>query len=802
MAGAISFFRQAIVLSIHLHPWKMQTNTWYNVFIRGRKSPVLLQEYPIIYLNFTAMKGQRMAQISKTDTELAPNSGQDEAVRTHRGPVLIISCPGSGKTTTLIRRIHSMIGDGIDPGHILMVTFTNAAAEDMQKKYQNMYGRNAGVTFQTIHSLAFNLLRAEGRFSQGDILTDHEARLFFIDSLKKYSWVSDPWELSRSLMTEISCMRNSGAALTAYVPRTCANPAFANLYRGYAAFKNERHKIDFDDMLFECRELLVRNRNVLEKWRKVFQYIQCDEYQDTNPVQRDILYLLAGNAGNLCVVGDDDQSIYGFRGADPRIMADFGQDFPDAKVITLDTNYRSAKSIVDAAANLISGNEDRFGKRFISARGEAGAIGNVTYRKFRSRKEELDEIIQLAGNMHEAGTPWTEIAVLFRTNQQAQLPVMAMSAAGIPFYTTETVQSIYDGWIFGDIRAYADLSMGNGNNDDILRVLNHPMRYLSEDAFRGVSFSYRDFQNAIGYLKKDEYWKYERADDKIHDWIETLGPLVLRPDDPPDKLFRALLGPHGVHYGDYIADYAKFRNTEPREFDDVLDELRAESARFGTIREWFAYADDYRRKLAEERKKGKKRSGITLTTMHKAKGLEWKTVFIIDVHDGLVPYEQKDEETDLEEERRLFYVAMTRAKDNLYIMNPGGKESLFVRELRTKSGAERESFYHEGAGAYRDVAISTAKRRGLAIGGAPSEKLEQGDSRSGAASSGKLKPVTVRTGNPVPPGLRGKKVRHRTFGDGVIVGTDRDLIIVDFSGQQKRFLYPFAVERGFLRLVE
>lgn len=752
-----------------------------------------------------------MAQNSEINAELAPNSGQDEAVRTHKGPVLIISCPGSGKTTTLIRRIHSMIEGGIDPKHILMVTFTNAAAKDMQKKYQDMYGRNAGVTFQTIHSLAFNLLRAEGRFSQDDILTDREARLFFIDSLRKYSWVSDPWELSRSLMTEISCMRNSGAALSAYVPKTCANPAFANLYRGYAAYKTERHKIDFDDMLFECRELLTLNRSVLDKWWRVFQYIQCDEYQDTNPVQRDILYLLAGNAGNLCVVGDDDQSIYGFRGADPRIMAGFRQDFPEAKVITLDTNYRSAKSIVDAAANLISGNEDRFGKKFISARGEAGIIGNVTYRKFRSRKEELDEIIRLAGEMHDMGTPWTEIAVLFRTNQQAQLPVMAMSAAGIPFYTTENVESIYDGWIFGDIRAYADLSMGNGNNDDILRVLNHPMRYLSEDAFRGVSFSYRDFRNAIGYLKKDEYWKYERADDTIHDWIEALGPGVLKPDDPPDKLFKALLGPHGVRYGDYIADYAKFRNTEPKEFDDVLDELKAESAKFGTIREWFAYADDYRRKLAEERKKGKNRSGITLTTMHKAKGLEWKTVFIIDVHDGLVPYEQKDEETDLEEERRLFYVAMTRAKDNLYIMNPGGKESIFVKELRTKSGAERGSFYHEGAGAYRDVAISTERRggtpaKGRTAGSASSGKAAQDHAssggQSGGASAGQRKSVTVRTGNPVPPGLRGKKVRHRTFGDGVIVGTDRDLIIVDFSGQKKRFLYPFAVERGFLRLVE
>ncbi len=618
---------------------------------------------------------------------LQSNSAQEEAIRTTDGPLLIVSCPGSGKTTTLIRRIHYLIGHGVKPSTILMVTFTNAAAEDMQKKYRTFYGRNPGVTFQTIHSLCFNILRMERRFDTGDLLKAQESRNYFLNELRRYRWVSDPWELSKAIMTEISSIRNNDIPISGYVPKSCSNPAFTNLYEGYARYKSDRHKIDFDDMLLECRNLLKFSPEILKKWQKVFQYIQCDEYQDTNLLQRDILYLLAGDRKNLCVVGDDDQSIYGFRGANPSVMLNFPKDMGNAKTVVMGTNYRSALTIVETAERLISYNKNRYEKEFISERGTKGLYGTVIYQRYHNRKDEMTGVIHLIEDAHNQGIPYTEMAVLFRTNVQAQLPVMELSAAEVPFYSTENVQSIYDGWIFGDIRSYAKLSFGEGNHDDILRVLNHPMRYLKESAFKTADFSYWGFRRAISYLQNDAYWKYKSADEKIRDWMDYLGPGCIKPEDPPKKLFDALTGYRSIHYEEYLSDYAKFRNTDPKEFTDTLDQLREEAEQHKTIAEWFGYAEDFKRKLREDKKKNN-RSGVTLTTMHKAKGLEWNTVFVIDLNKNMIPYEQNEQSTDIEEERRLLYVAITRAKDHLYLMNSSRSESLFFKELKPKNSDE------------------------------------------------------------------------------------------------------------------
>ncbi len=678
-------------------------------------------------------------------TDFIRNEAQEEAIHTIDGPLLIVSCPGSGKTTTLIRRIHGMIESGIAPNRILMVTFTNAAALDMQKKYQSMYQRNPGITFQTIHSLCFNLLRSERRYESNDLMTAQESRHFFLEKLKHYHWVNDPWEMSQSLMTEISAIRNNYVNLSAYTPVSCSNPAFSNLYTAYAEYKAERHKIDFDDMLFECKSMLEYNEEILRKWQNIFRYIQCDEYQDTNLVQRDILYMLAGKDGNLCVVGDDDQSIYRFRGADPSIMLHFKEDFPTAKVVMMGTNYRSALTIVQTAERLIDHNDQRFEKKFISERGSHNIYGNVIYLRCKSRKDEMDVLVKTIKELKDAGQSYRDMAVLFRTNKQAQLPVMELSAAEIPYYSTENVQSIYDGWIFGDIKAYANLSMGSGSGDEVLRVLNHPMRYLREGAFQGVEFSYRGFRRAIEYLKNGEYWKYKAADEKIRDWMDALGPGALKPSDPPKKLFDGLIGYRSVHYDEYLADYAKFRNTDPKEFNDEIDELKSEASRFGTIEEWFAYAEDYKRKLSEEKRKND-RSGVTLTTMHKSKGLEWKSVFVIDVNKDTVPFEQgEDSVTDFEEERRLFYVSMTRAKDNLYLINSSKEESLFMKELQP----EDEKWDPKGSDA-----------------------------------------------------LIGKTVHHKSFGNGRILSIEKQVLTVDFGGTPRRFLYPDSFERGFLSFVD
>jgi DNA helicase-2/ATP-dependent DNA helicase PcrA len=518
------------------------------------------------------------------------NKAQSLAVEATEGPVLLISCPGSGKTTTLIRRIHRILKNGAVPGSILMVTFTNAASRDMQKRYFELYGKNPGITFQTIHSLAFNILRAEGRYDRDSLLSVQGEREFFLHLLRKNRWISDPFELSQAVMTEISGLRNNDTPLKGYQPLSCSRDVFEQLYYAYARFKEDRRRIDFDDILFEARRLLSVNRDALEKWQRRFRYILCDEYQDTNVIQKDILTLLASQDRNLCVVGDDDQSIYAFRGARPDIMLAFPGEFPGANVIKMGDNYRSALTIVQTADRLIRHNRKRFSKECRSVRGQNGAIGSVTYLRYPSRQKEAEGLIRLIRKLTEAGTELKDMAVLFRTNRQIRLIQGNLERSGIPSRSTEAIRNLYDGWIFRDIVSYARLAFGDGSKDDMLRVLNHPARYLKEEAFAGADFSYRGMRRAIAYLKADAYWKYQAADDALRDWIDLLGPGSLTEDDPPAKLFELLTGPRSIRYQEYLDDYASFRNTDPDEFYEELDELKADALMFRSLRDWFRHA--------------------------------------------------------------------------------------------------------------------------------------------------------------------------------------------------------------------
>ena len=219
--------------------------------------------------------------------ELRPNEAQEKAVETLKGPVILISCPGSGKTTTLVRRIHYMLESGVDPDRILMVTFTNAAAAEMKIKYQKLFGVSApSVPMMTIHSLCFNILRMEGAYTFDSLYSEQDKRDYFMRGLRNLSWVNDAWELSQSIMTEISIIKNNYIDPDAYIPTSCDKKVFRNILRSYEKHKETLGKIDFDDMLLKCLELLESDVRIRDRWQDRFDYIQCDEYQDTNKIQR------------------------------------------------------------------------------------------------------------------------------------------------------------------------------------------------------------------------------------------------------------------------------------------------------------------------------------------------------------------------------------------------------------------------------------------------------------------------------------------------------------------------------------
>lgn len=667
------------------------------------------------------------------------NKSQEKAIQTINGPVIIISCPGSGKTTTLLRRIKSMVDSGIKETNILMVTFTKAAATEMDTRYKNVYGSNTGgITFCTIHSLCLGILRAEKLYDISDIMDEEQKKEFIFHFLRRQPKVEDAWEMTSDVIGEISKVKNSYINVRKYDPEKCQKDLFLKVFRAYETWREKEHKLDFEDMMLECKGFLENNPEALARWQNKFQYIQCDEYQDTNLVQRDILYLLAGKNKNLCVVGDDDQSIYHFRGAQPSIMLDFKKDFPNATVIKMSTNYRSSQVIVDCADMLIKTNKLRFKKDFISDRGAEGSEGTFTYARCNSKEEQMKVVIKGIQEAVDRGVPYKDIAILFRTNKQAQSPMDDLMEAGIPFYCTEKIKSVYDEWIFKVIKTYVKLSCGYGTEQDIMYVLNRPNRYLKAQHFKGCVYTMESLLERVSYIETD--WQADQAKDNIIKWFSVIGKGKFNLMSDPVSCISAV---KKLGLIEYIKEYCIMRNLAEEDYTKQLIKLQEDAAKFPTVDAWLRYAKKESARVSSLNK-NKNADGVQLTTMHKSKGREWNTVFLVDVNHGIVPHKSSvDIEGGLEEEKRILYVAMTRAKDYLYVLS-SSVESVFMEKLMEKVRKEK-----------------------------------------------------IKKQYPMPE--LGQLYLHKKLGMGIVSDIAGSKITLDFGGEEKKFIYPDAVEKGTLK---
>lgn len=407
------------------------------------------------------------------------NSAQDEAIRTHKGQVLLISCPGSGKTTTMIRRIHSMTEAGIPASSIVMVTFTEAAAREMKDRYRKSY-RERDALFCTIHSLCLKILSQV--LGKPPRILSPQDQASLIRSSMKDAKIPVATAL-KEIVNDISVFKNRTPEHDTFFPSLLSSEEFLRLYSIYEEKKSEADVMDFDDLLLSCLDALTKNTRLLKKCRQTYQYIICDEYQDTNHIQKEILYLLAGKQGNLCVVGDDDQSIYGFRGASPGIMLDFKKDFPGTHEIRMDINYRSRPEIITAAKNLIEHNTQRFYKDIRAAR---DGNGQVIFHSSADRLKEIEYLAREISQLKASGIPLSSIAILSRTNQELEDVAAVLESSHLEYRSPEPIQDIYEHFIFMDIMAYLNLIDGNFRSDYLLRILNRPGRYLKESAFRNV----------------------------------------------------------------------------------------------------------------------------------------------------------------------------------------------------------------------------------------------------------------------------------------------------------------------------
>lgn len=587
------------------------------------------------------------------------NKAQKAAANHFKGPCLVLAGPGSGKTLTIAKRIEYLIKVyKVRPEEILVITFTRYAAGEMKKRFCRMMGSESfPVNFGTFHSVYYWILKWAYGLTNASLLSDGEkyAILRQIMGEQKDASIEEQEEdYLRGLAEEIGNVKNNRKDIESYSSLHYEKELFKKIYLAYEDRKKRLKKIDFEDMLVMCCRLFEERKDILRKWQQKFRYILIDEFQDINQAQYDVIRMLAADSGNLFAVGDDDQSIYGFRGAKPGIMMDFRKDYPEAKQLLLDVNYRSDGYIVDGALKVISNNKERYEKKIQSFRDGEKRI------EVCERKDSVEESLYILKRIEELlqkGEAMEEIAVLFRTAADAQVLTEVLSQHEIPFFMRDRMRNIYEHFTAQDMISYFRLSQGAGERRDFLRIVNRPNRYIGRDSMSEGSVSYESLRN----FYCDKRWMLDRIDQLQSDveMISGKSPYAAI------QYIRKSIG-----YDDFLREYAKYQGSDHQKLQETLEQIQESSRAYATMEEWLSHVEDYGSMLLKKQEAQKKRQeekGIALHTIHGAKGLEFNTVFIIGANEGTLPYRKAKLAGELEEERRLFYVAMTRAKKQLII---------------------------------------------------------------------------------------------------------------------------------------
>ena len=574
------------------------------------------------------------------------------------GPAMVLAGPGSGKTTVITHRIKNLIEKAeVRPENILVVTFTKAAAISMQKRFSTLMNGGKGqlVTFGTFHSVFYKILRKSRRYEATEILSERQKTDYIREIIGRYGISSnDISELSQNIINDIGNIKGNLLNAQEYEPSCCKKEDFIKVYNAYNLELKKDGKMDFDDILRECYLLLCENHTILEQWRELYKYILIDEFQDINRIQMNIIELLASPFNNIFVVGDDDQSIYGFRGARPEIMIEFKDYYPEAELIVLDVNYRSTQSIINVAGRVIENNKTRLDK---CAHANNDKDFQPDIRKFRNQVEELKFVVSKIKEYENQGISLSEMAILVRNNSQIQEISSFLKNRKIEAESGKHRSNIYNGMVAKDILSYVRGALkfdGTYFNEDLIYVLNKPQRYISRQVVLSVNMNISAVRRIYSKNNIDSFLFH----------IEMIRKL------PPQAALSYIR--KGAGYEEYLRLYAIENNIPMSGLLKQLEQLVQECSKFNTLEQWINSIDSAQN--SEGQDFGKKSSGeggtnnrINIMTMHGSKGLEFKAVFIVDANQGIIPTSNALRERDFEEERRLFYVAMTRAIDYLNI---------------------------------------------------------------------------------------------------------------------------------------
>ena len=745
------------------------------------------------------------------------NPQQREAVTHGDGPLLVLAGAGSGKTRVITYRIAWLISErGVSPSNILAVTFTNKAANEMLSRVERLAPRiGARPWIGTFHSTSLRILRRYADrldFTKSFVIYDTSDQLTLVRRCMRELQMNDDAFPPRAILTRISNAKNELIGPAEYEKENLDffGARVAEVYRLYQRRLKEFDAMDFDDLIGNYVQLLEQNDDVRHEIQERFLYLLIDEYQDTNRAQYVLIKLLAGPRRNVVAVGDEDQSIYRFRGADINNILNFEKDFPGARIVKLEQNYRSTGNILDAATGVVSKNIARKGKRLFTDSGSGQKVRIVTCS---NEREEAQFVLDRISALRSSDYALSDFAVLFRTNAQSRPFEEELLRANMPYSVVGGVK-FYERAEIKDVLAFLRLTVRPHDTPSIERVINVPSRGIGDTTTKALDDEAQRLNASLWtVIEGDLGFLPPRAAKAVREFRDIVRDLQLVAANPLPELLDYVLLRTG-----YRRMLAESRDVQDESRLQNIDELLNSAREFADANPSAGlgdYLDSLTLMTDLDRYESKK--GVTLMTLHAAKGLEYKVVFLTGMEEGILPHSQsRDETDDLEEERRLCYVGMTRAREQLYCLHA------FERRLHGQSREQSPSAFLTEIPAEVTEEVKLARRasyggswRERPLRGAPAPGRGAPSPSSGApAPSPAIKnissffqnspvqfdPSSIRAARSEPQRAelkRGARVRHEQFGDGTILtmegsGPDAKLTVYFDRAGSKKFIAKYA----------
>ena len=588
---------------------------------------------------------------------------QNDAVKTSDKNALIVAAPGSGKTTVIINRVNYLVNElHVPDNNIIIITFTKAAAINMKKRYESTFNTERSPFFGTFHGLFYKILLRSGK--EIDIIDNSIVHKIVSSILNKYfDEVNE--DKVKEIINNISLFKTSRQLLTDFKP-SISREIFEEAYSTYEHYKEENNKWDFDDLAIRTLEMLQNNPNILEGYKRLFKYILVDEFQDCDEMQIEFLKMInTGSNNSLFAVGDEDQCIYSFRGSKPEYMVSFDKIFENGKKHYLSINYRSRKNIVEKSKEVIKFNKERNNKEIKWNKQNDGFIKWFNSYNEKTQVEAIADIVQ---ENKKLNIPYEDNAILYRTNMESMSIIDVFTRRKIPFALIDREYNFFEHFICKDIIAYLKLSINEFDRESFLKIINKPFRYVSKANLAYVRTYYKEETSFDILINKEDTPPFQKKKlDELRKDIHYLNKISL------SSAISYILTDLG--YIDYIREYAKRINQSFEDLEDILEEFKLSADGYKTIFEFLTHIEEVKESI-DASKKNKNRQGVILSTIHGVKGMEFKNVYIINACEDTMPH-SSSKDTNLEEERRLFYVGITRAIDNLYLFSPRNRKGQF-----------------------------------------------------------------------------------------------------------------------------